>query len=99
MLLLKLFFAFIQVGIVQCRRWICCYSTDSGTDCQYLRVNDTGRIFRFDHGCRDDAGTDFHQFSNVRRNADCRDSRCPALFDWMYHTILLHLSDPCTFLL
>ena len=69
MLLLKIIFCFHTSWNVQCRRWICCYSTDSGTDCQYLRVNDTGRIFRFDHGCRDDTGTDFHQFSNVRRNA------------------------------
>ena len=57
--IIKIIFCFHTSWNVQCRRWICCYSTDSGTDCQYLRVNDTGRIFRFDHGCRDDTGNRF----------------------------------------
>ena len=99
MLLLKLFFAFIQVGM---------FSVGGGYAAipliQEQIVNIYGLMTLEEFSdlitvAEMTPGPISINSANVRRNADCRDSRCPALFDWMYHTILLHLSDPCTFLL
>ena len=74
-------------------------SSNPGTDRQYLRNDDIGGIFRFDHCGRNDAGTDFHQLGNFCRHADRRHSGSVIVFDRLYHSILLYLSDSGTFLL
>lgn len=83
----------------QCGRGLCGNSADSKPDCEYSRVNDPGRIYRFNNNCRDDSRTYLHQFLNLCRHEALRSLRRNPLYPGLYHTVLYHLSDTGALLL